>query len=82
MDAISNWFKGSVPDNEPSSSVLNEWNKYAGEGGTAKGSQTDRLLTSAEEGASTVSKLVTGALSTVAGAATGAAASVSSGVQK
>jgi hypothetical protein len=82
MEAITGFFKGTVPDNEPSPSVLSEWQKYSGTSAAASGSQTDRLMASAEEGASTVGKLVSGAFSTVAGAATGAASSVTAGVQK
>ena len=64
MQSLQNWFAGSAPDKEPASgaSVLSEWNKYSSSGGgggggagaaPASGNQADRLLASAEEGAST-----------------------------
>ena len=67
MQSLQNWFAGSAPDKEPASgaSVLSEWNKYSSSGGSAggvggpgaaapaSGNQADRLLASAEEGAST-----------------------------
>lgn len=84
MEALSGWLKGSVPDKEPAAapSVLSEWRQYSGTSAPASGSQTDRLLANAEEGASTMGRLVSGALSTVSSAATGAASSVTAGVQK
>jgi len=83
MQSFSGWFSGkSVPDNEPSQTVLAQWNTYAGKSGAPNGSQTDKLLATAEEGASTMGKLVTDAFSSVAAAATGAASTVSSSVQR
>jgi hypothetical protein len=84
MQGLTGWFTGSsAPDREPTqSSVLSEWNTYAGKPNTSGTSQTDNLLASAEEGASSISNLVTSALTSVAAAATGAATSVNSTVQK
>lgn len=64
MQSLQTWFSGSAPDKEPPapSSVLSEWKQYSGtgsSGGTtaaaapASANQADRLLASAEEGAST-----------------------------
>ena len=85
MQSITGWFKGSAPDNEPPASVLAEWNTYAGKPNTSGTSQTDNLL-SAEEGASSMGRLVsstfTSALSSVTSAATGAASTVNASVQR
>ena len=84
MDTLSGWLKGSVPDNEPAAapSVLSEWRQYSGTSAPASNSQADRLLASAEEGASTVGKSLSNALSTLTSAASGAAASATSGLQR
>ena len=76
MQSLQNWFVGSAPDQEPApgASVLSEWNKYSsgasgsgsGVGTAAAGAapasskQSDRLLSSAEEGASTGGCCTTG----------------------
>lgn len=82
MQSITGWFKGSAPDNEPPAGVLAEWNSYAGKPSTGA-SVSDRLLSSAEEGgSSTFGRVLSSTFSSVANAATGAAASVNSSVQK
>jgi len=84
MQGLTGWFTGSsAPDQEPTqSSVLSEWNSYSGKPNTSGTKQTDILLTSAEEGASSISNIVTTAFTSVAVAANGAATSVNSTVQR
>lgn len=82
MQAIQGWFTGRAPDNEPPASVLAEWNKYSGDATNQAGtSQSDRLLTSAEEGSSSVSKLLGSSFKAVSSGISGAAASVGTGMQ-
>lgn len=89
MQAMATWFGGaSAPDKEPSAptSLASEWKQYsASSSGPSPGklgtSQSDRLLASAEEGAASVTRLVSGAFGAVAGGVAGAASSVSTGVQ-
>lgn len=87
MQAISDWISGaSVPDREPDqTSLVADWKSYSATGApgkTLRHAQSDTVLISAEEGTSSVTKFVSGAFSTVAAAATGAATSVSNSVQK
>ncbi len=74
MQAVAGWFAGSAPDKEPApgASVLSEWKTYTA--GAPPASQSGRLLASAEEGAASLTSLVSGALGSAAGAAAAAAA--------
>ncbi|GAB4814109.1 hypothetical protein N2152v2_001155 [Parachlorella kessleri] len=75
MDTVKGWLSRG---NEPPASVLAEWNKYSGGSGA---SQTDRLLSSAEEGATAVTSFLGSSFKVVSTGVTGAASSVGAGVQ-
>ena len=87
MQALQGFFSGnSAPDKEPPASVLSEWNKYATTGSAAQapagGSQADRLLASAEEGAASVGTFFSGAFTSVSTGVSGAASSVTGGLSR
>jgi hypothetical protein len=81
MEALQNLWRGTAPDNEPSKSVLAEWNSYSS--GKAPPVEAKQLA-AAEEGtaSSTVSSLLSGAVNVVSAAASGGAALVTNSVQK
>jgi hypothetical protein len=83
MQSLTDWITGKpAPDVEPQNSLLQDWKSYSGQPNNQASASSDRFLASAEEGASAVGKIVGGAFNTVAATASGAAASVSSSVQK
>jgi hypothetical protein len=79
MNRLKGWI-GGPGASEPPASVLAEWNAYSAN--DVAPTQADRLLASAEEGASAVTKFVGSSFKTVTGGVSGAASSVSSGVQR
>lgn len=79
MQAVRGWFGGTAQDIEPPASVLAEWNAYSEAPGGARA--TDRLLSSAEEGAAGMTKLVTQAVGVFNTHVSGAAQNVTTTVQ-
>ncbi|KAL6766552.1 hypothetical protein ACKKBG_A36480 [Auxenochlorella protothecoides x Auxenochlorella symbiontica] len=79
MQSLRTWFGGSATDTEPPASVLAEWNAYSATPSSSRA--TDRLLTSAEEGAAGVTKFVTEAVGVFNTRVSGAARDVTTTVQ-
>ncbi|CAL5219080.1 g844 [Coccomyxa viridis] len=76
---FSNIFGQRPATDEPSASVLAEWNKYSGD--TPAPSTSDRLASRMEEGGATVQTFMTGALARLSTGVQGVGQTVGAGVQ-
>ncbi|KAK9820584.1 hypothetical protein WJX72_011930 [[Myrmecia] bisecta] len=80
METLRGLFGQSTPDDEPSASVLAEWNKYSGD--QAGPSQSDKLLDSMEGGTASVKNFLNQSFTRVTTGVQGAGTSVSSTLQR
>lgn len=80
MQGFTGWLKGSVPDNEPS--LVADWKSYANNQPNSTAARTDGMLSSAEEGTSSLSGFWSSTFSSFTSAANGAAGSLNSGMSR
>ena len=75
MESLTTWFSGkTAPDKEPPQSVLSDWKSYQANDG--KTNSSSKLLSSAEEGAASFSRLASGAFNSVTVASSSVVGSV------